>query len=65
MTLQQWLESPENIYEELIIVDKNGEEQDIFDKNDPRYNAKVIDVKRGCNICVAEVMVEVMADWEQ
>lgn len=61
MTLQQWLSSSENIYDELTVVDKNGVEQDIWlDKNDPRYNAKVIDVKRGCNIVVAEVTI----DWK-
>lgn len=61
MTLQQWLSSPENIYDELTIVDRNGEERTMWVDDDPKYQAKVLDVKRGCDICHAEVTI----DWVQ
>ena len=61
MTLDQWLNSPENIYDELTIIDRNGKEQITWIDDDPKYQAKVLDVKRGCDICHAEVTI----DWVQ
>ena len=59
MTLQEWIESKESTpFDELVIVNRNGEELTSWIDDDPKYQAKVVDVKVGCNIVVAEVMID-------
>lgn len=48
-------------FDELTVVNQNGEELTSWTDDDPKYQAEVLDVKVGCNITVAEVMI----DWKK